>query len=257
MDNFGVGRGCLALALGLVPALVVAGQVAYQDPNTDREICPDFYKVVNGANLSKLTDDELCNFRFSNLGFRPSRDFSTPKWVVLDVKDPVATYEKMVNADYPAYGVKTRPVADEETLNKISSYYKDGYIEFVKSNVPMVTYDVTSSRVPIGSITLVEMRYRRCPVGNRNAVPAPYFAAFYDTDLNHPMVANGMSISSEIVIWKGWVPIALTYPDRWLAGDDSRKGLFVNIDSVWKSPMRRGGWEILGGKICGYTVNKG
>lgn len=252
MKPFRRHRRPLCVLMAVLATELVDATTITTDVNHNRQMCGDFLKMVKRAGVPQMSDDQLCNFRFTRISPSKTAGFTFPAWKKVEMADPSSTYLMMMSANRGEHSVARQPVNLSDQIKAAADASRD-------KNLAFYTGSMAFDGRPI---SFLYMDTLRCSKKSYMATypPIEYRAAFEDVDLKKP-IPSEFGGDGELAMWNKTHPVVLRSFDGWvkaLPGD--RPSNVVQVDNImlgnWPQVDRWQGISFNGGTICSFTIEK-
>ncbi|GGA41133.1 hypothetical protein GCM10010981_32920 [Dyella nitratireducens] len=215
-------------------------------------MCGEFLQMVKEAGVPQMTDDQLCNFRFTKLPPSKTKEFTFPDWKKVAVADPSSTYLTMMKANRGEHSVANLPLNLSDQIKAVADASSD-------KNLAFYTGSMTFEGRAISFMYMDTLRCSKKPY-MANYPPIKYRAAYEGADLKKT-IPSEFGGSGELAIWKNTNPVILDSFDRWVAAlPGDRPVDIVAVENIalgnWPHLDRWQGASFAGGTICSFRIEK-
>jgi hypothetical protein len=177
---------------------------------SDKDACEALRNMVVAADMAHMTDEELCDFRFSRLPPAKTIGFTFPDWKRLSVADPVETFRKAIVDDMRP-GKKKLGYATSAMLESVSINSGAGNLSFYTSEVK-ISGEGSDTTLLLADISSC----RNGDVNNEMGAPAVFAFRDRERTSQEPMSPSSWATGgAQVALWKGNIPIRLTNSTSW------------------------------------------
>jgi hypothetical protein len=221
----------------------------------DNEVCSAFLAMVKARGIERMTDDELCDFRFAKGASLESFGFSFPEKHAVTV-DQVAEFVRIFEASDTRGRKMDSSIGGADALEAIKKAVQEDNLRF--STFPVTfqgdnrTFTMLSADFKACSKGLVPSRntpdqtvtYRRY----MDQIGMPYQIAFTGIDLREPL-RLALPVA-QILLWKKTIPIEVTVPTAWVTLSGSKPWGEISLSGMrmWPAEGNRKAY------VSGYLV---
>ncbi|QWT21179.1 hypothetical protein KPL74_03985 [Bacillus sp. NP157] len=237
-------------------ATVVAGSVTMRTvTNLNGPVCAALKRMIVGANIQRMSDQDLCTFRFSKLPPSKTEGFVFPRWSEFTVSDPVATFTTFLKGDRWSSSGETSPM-DFTAPNRSVSPSQLAVLRGL-------TFSRTQVRL-LGAkeeMTLVSVDVPGCrnaAIENDIAVPAIF--AFRDDGRVYQEQTRPTSRETggeEIAFWKGNIPVRLSIFNAWVRPKNlDTSGVVIELMELSRRGDSSQGEYLFAYPTCAFSLEK-
>ena len=204
-----------SLSCGLAGATVIKTVV-----DADHQACGRLLSMIKAAGVTAMTDEQLCDFRFSQLPPSKTNGVSFPHWVEIPVADGPAMYFRLLEANVPPKATSMRGYPWPQQMAGARQAAADKNLAFSKAYLK-----IEGTGEPV---TFVQMDIKRCSAHPyMEHMAFPYYAVFRGEGFQHPWpVSTNLADPKQIALWKNNIPVEISIDNRWV---DAGNGLPVSI----------------------------
>lgn len=245
-------RRPLCVLLTLLATELVGATTIKTEVNSNPKMCSEFLKMVKEAGVPQMTDDQLCNFRFTKLSPSKTTEFTFPNWQKTAVANPSSMYLMMMKANRGEHSAASPPFHLSDQLKAVTDASFD-------KNLAFYVGSMTFEGRPISFMYMDILRCSRKPY-MANYPPIKYRTAYEGADLKKP-IPSEFGGSGELAIWKNKNPVILNSFDRWVTSlPGERPFNIVEVENImlgnWPHADRWRGASFDGGTICSFRIEK-
>lgn len=252
--------GCLGVAFSVLAR--AATPTIHMKHSYDPEVCTAFLAMVKAAGIARMTDEQLCDFRFAHLPSSATHGFTFPVWKRISVTDVPAMYFHLLQANVPAHGPFKMGYPWPNLMSAARAGAKDENLDFSVMQAALQNKGK--------DLTFVQMDIKRCsnavykPFYSKSSrqmqpyvkdIGLPFFSVFTKDDIKTPIpIMAAPFVGGQVAFWKKNIPIELTSVNGWVRLPGRKPELILALNGLKRVAAYGSGPSTLDEHVSAYPV---